>query len=211
MFASQLLPTLRLIKRIGDDASDLELSDGGSITSSESESSDDSEDEFDGNILGLSLSHSATSLMHDGTGVSVSLLADAQAEREFRAEVSASLARAFSEGHSVDNAAVELKTLRMASNVPLRRVREAVVAGIVDLIPIVSDSPARQRAEIAKVMDRWGELINLIGGVDAVETVSVLQVRIITSRIPDIRSPPCFLPWHLAGNTLSSILRFIRP
>ena len=77
----------------------------------------------------------------------------------------------------------------MASNVPLRRVREAVVAGIVDLIPIVSDSPARQRAEIAKVMDRWGELINLIGGVDAVETVSVLQVSIITSRIPDIRSP----------------------
>jgi translation initiation factor eIF-2B subunit epsilon len=76
----------------------------------------------------------------------------------------------------VDNAAVELKTLRMASNVPLRRVREAVVAAIVEKIPIVEGDAAGQKREIFGVVKRWGELIDRIGGVDAVETVSVLQV-----------------------------------
>jgi translation initiation factor eIF-2B subunit epsilon len=72
---------------------------------------------------------------------------------------------------------VELKTLRMASNVPLRRVREAVVAGIVGRIRIVPGDVVAQRKAIANVVGRWGELINKIGGVDGVETVAVLQVR----------------------------------
>lgn len=131
--------------------------------------------------LGLSLKSSASSLGVGSGGAlpntsAVEELAEAQAAREFQAEVGASLARAFAEGHSVDNAAVELKTLRMASNVPLIRVREAVVAGVVELIPLVPDDPAKQRKEIARVVERWGQLINTIGGVDAVETVSVLQV-----------------------------------
>jgi hypothetical protein len=71
---------------------------------------------------------------------------------------------------------VELKTLRMASNVPLRRVREAVVASIVERIPLV-EGAVPQRVEIKKWVDRWGDLINLIGGVDGVETVSILQVN----------------------------------
>jgi len=99
------------------------------------------------------------------------------AESEFRNEVRQSLERAFTEGHSVDNAAVELKTLRMASNVPLTRVREAVVAAIVEHIRLVDDGGAAQRKEIASVISRWGLLIDRIGGVDAVETISALQVR----------------------------------
>lgn len=99
------------------------------------------------------------------------------AESEFRHEVQQSLERAFTEGHSVDNAAVELKTLRMASNVPLTRVREAVVAAIVEHIRLVDDGgAAAQRKEITSVISRWGPLIDRIGGVDPVETVSVLQV-----------------------------------
>lgn len=97
-------------------------------------------------------------------------------EAEFRTEVEQSLERAFAEGHSVDNAAVELKTLRMASNVPLKRVREAVVAAIVEKIPVVEGDMVVQKREIASILKRWGELIDRIGGVDAVETVSVLQV-----------------------------------
>jgi len=97
-------------------------------------------------------------------------------EAEFRTEVEQSLERAFAEGHSVDNAAVELKTLRMASNVPLKRVREAVVAAIVEKIPVVEGDMATQKREIAGVVRRWGELIDRIGGVDAVETIIVLQV-----------------------------------
>ncbi|KAH9001219.1 nucleotide-diphospho-sugar transferase [Lactarius akahatsu] len=101
-------------------------------------------------------------------------------EQEFQIEVRLSLERAFSEGHSLDNASVELKTLRMASNVPLRRVREAVVAGIVENIPLVEDA-VPQRTEINKWVDRWGDLINLIGGVDGVETVSILQYHCASS------------------------------
>ena len=86
-----------------------------------------------------------------------------------------SLARAFAEGHSLDNASVELKTLRMASNVPLRKVREAVVAAIVERIPL-GGGAAEQRKGIADVVERWGELINAIGGVDGVETTTILQV-----------------------------------
>ena len=64
----------------------------------------------------------------------------------------------------------------MASNVPLRRVREAVVAGIVDNIELVENA-AEQRMMIKRCVDRWGELINRIGGADGVETVTILQVR----------------------------------
>ena len=64
----------------------------------------------------------------------------------------------------------------MASNVPLRRVREAVVAGIVDNIELVENA-AEQRMTIKRCVDRWGELINRIGGADGVETVTILQVR----------------------------------
>jgi hypothetical protein len=104
-------------------------------------------------------------------------------EKEFQTEVRLSLDRAFSEGHSLENASVELKTLRMASNVPLRRVREAVVAGIVEGIPLV-EGAAPQRVEITNWVDRWGDLINLIGGVDGIETVSILQVSSLLSDRP---------------------------
>lgn len=102
------------------------------------------------------------------------------AESEFQTEVKQSLDRAFAEGHSIDNAAVELKTLRMASNVPLTRVREAVVGAIVEKIQIVDGGPVAQRKEISAVISRWGGLIDKIGGIDPIETVSTLQVRLVS-------------------------------
>ncbi|KAI0673089.1 nucleotide-diphospho-sugar transferase [Trametes maxima] len=165
------------LMRIGDDASDLELSDEGSTT----------DDDFSDTDTSYSMRSRASS-MTSASGPSFSLnldpstsasaihsLSSAAAETEFRSEVAQSLERAFAEGHSVENAAVELKTLRMASNVPLRRVREAVVGAIVDRVPLVPDDPAAQRAEIARFVRRWGQLIDKIGGVDAVETVEALQ------------------------------------
>lgn len=110
------------------------------------------------------------------TSSAIHSLQAAAAYSEFQAEVIQSLDRAFAEGHSVDNASVELKTLRMASNVPLRKVREAVVAAIVDRIEIVEGDAAKQRVVIGKMVQRWGPLIDRIGGVDPVETVEVLQV-----------------------------------
>ncbi|KAI0362257.1 nucleotide-diphospho-sugar transferase [Trametes cingulata] len=166
------------LMRMGDSASDLELSDEGSTTDDDLSDTDTSYSmrsrassmtSVSGPSLSLSLSDPSaqTSAIHT--------LSSAAAETEFRSEVAQSLERAFAEGHSVENAAVELKTLRMASNVPLRRVREAVVGAIVDRVPLVAGDPAAQRAEIARFVRRWGPLINQIGGVDPVETVEVLQ------------------------------------
>ncbi|KII88609.1 hypothetical protein PLICRDRAFT_689604 [Plicaturopsis crispa FD-325 SS-3] len=172
-------PSNQRLMRIGDDTSDLELSDPGSVTSDE-EDSDSSDGEDSGAIAGSRLG-----LLDASSTTSLPTSDIPSAEAEFRAEVEQSLARAFAEGHSVDNAAVELKTLRMASNVPLERVREAVVKSIVERIQIVDGGAVPQRQEIARVIGRWGELIHKIGGVDAVETVVVLQNHCASSeRMP---------------------------
>ncbi|KAL1745637.1 nucleotide-diphospho-sugar transferase [Schizophyllum fasciatum] len=144
-----------------DDCWDLEVSDEGS--DSADESSDESSD--DESTFSLPTNASQTSLP----------VVEKAAEHEFQKEVAQSLERAFLEGHSVDNAAVELKTLRMASNVPLLRVRESVVAAIVERIPIIAGDPAGQRSRIQHMIIRWGGLINQIGGMDPVETILVLQ------------------------------------
>ncbi|KIK59771.1 hypothetical protein GYMLUDRAFT_44223 [Collybiopsis luxurians FD-317 M1] len=162
--------------RLGDSASDLAFSDPGSESSEEDEESSDEDSEFE-TRLGILPNSSATSISLDAPVRS----SDAMAESEFQNEVKLSLERAFIEGHSVDNAAVELKTLRMASNVPLSRVREGVVSAIVDRIKIIEGGGIPQRQEIASVISRWGPLINKIGGVDAVETISALQSHCASS------------------------------
>ncbi|KDQ60712.1 hypothetical protein JAAARDRAFT_190866 [Jaapia argillacea MUCL 33604] len=174
------------LMRIGDDATDLELSDPGSVTSSEedSESESESDDDFHRRHRRNSSVSSTISLPTPSSEVSLPPL-QAAAYREFRHEVNQSIERAFEEGHSVDNAAVELKTLRMASNVPISKVREAVIAGIVERIKLVADDAVGQRKEIAGVINRWGEMIDKIGGVDAVETVCMLQSHCSSStRMP---------------------------
>ena len=160
----------------GDDFADFVPSDPGSITSDE-EGSEESDD-YDSVSQNASVTSSITSAPSVPNATTTAAFADD--DHEFRTEVRLSLDRAFSEGHSLENASVELKTLRMASNVPLRRVREAVVAGIVERIPLI-EGPVPQRAEIKNWVERWGDLINLIGGIDGAETVSILQVKLLCS------------------------------
>src|SRR5579862_9531806 len=71
---------------------------------------------------------------------------------EFYVEAEDSLARAFLENHSVENATIELKTLRMATNVTFHEVREAIVSA---LLNILVKTPGRARSIFAK----WGELL----------------------------------------------------
>ena len=158
----------------GDNASDLDVSDRGSVSSEDDgddSASDDSTDDDD--------EDSGPDIDDDGDSSVTSIPLVPTTDSEFQMEAKQSLDRAFAEGHSLENAAVELKTLRMASNVPLRRVREAVIAAIVECIKLVPGDSTLQRREIAKVIDRWGELINKIGGVDGVESVEILQVRFL--------------------------------
>lgn len=97
------------------------------------------------------------------------------ASSDFQSECTQSLARAFDEGHTVDNAAIELKTLRMASNVPLPRVREAVVAFLIGRVGEGLSAP-EAKAELKKVLGRWGALVRQIGGYDEAETLLMFQV-----------------------------------
>ncbi|KAJ4488105.1 nucleotide-diphospho-sugar transferase, partial [Lentinula aciculospora] len=161
--------------RLGDSASDLAFSDPGSESSDEESESSGEESDF-GQRLGTLPTSSATSLDTPDGSSTIAI-----AESEFRNEVRLSLERAFTEDHSVDNAAVELKTLRMASNVPLSRVREEVVSAIVERIKIIDGGGAPQRQEILNVVSRWGPLIDKIGGVDPVETVTALQTHCASS------------------------------
>jgi translation initiation factor eIF-2B subunit epsilon len=91
---------------------------------------------------------------------------------DFQSECTQSLKRAFDEEHTIDNAAIELKTLRMASNVPLPQVREAAIAFIIQKL---SDEGAG-RPEVKKMFARWGGLLKQIGGYDEAETLLQFQV-----------------------------------
>ena len=174
--------------RIGDTVSDLEESSDDSGSSSSGSDSDFSDDEdsmsFNAHTplspsSSLSLSPSSSTLPSNKDTIPTLASLEHDAEAEFQHEVRQSLDRAFAENHTVENASVELKTLRMASNVSLTKVRESVIAGIVEQIPLVeSGDSGEQRKEIGSVIKRWGPLIDKIGGIDAVETVSLLQVNL---------------------------------
>ncbi|GAA5887270.1 hypothetical protein JCM6882_002469 [Rhodosporidiobolus microsporus] len=77
-------------------------------------------------------------------------------QSEFVTECLHSLDRSFAENHTVDNAAIELKTLRMASNVPLAEVRAVVVPYILRRCDGATNAAA--------TLDRWGGIVaNLTG------------------------------------------------
>ena len=162
--------------RSGDNASDLDCSDLDSVSCI-----DDEGDESALSEAGDEIEKPGNDSGDSDVDSSVPLVPTT--DSEFQMEAKQSLDRAFAEDHSLENAAVELKTLRMASNVSLKLVREAVIAAIVESVKLVPGNPALQRREIARVVDRWGELINKIGGVDGTESVEVLQVRLRAARI----------------------------
>lgn len=108
----------------------------------------------------------------------LSLLENASSRAvEFESEAQLSLERAFNEGHRIEDAVIELKTLRMSSNVPQRQVLNAVVRFLVEKIQLVEGNVQQQKAAIAKVVQRWGPLLNSLGAADGEETIELLQVR----------------------------------
>nr|GAT47225.1 translation initiation factor eIF-2B subunit epsilon [Mycena chlorophos] len=167
------------LRRIADTGSDLEFSDDDESAPISDDESDSDEDASDDDMLASS-ENDGYDDMEPQTPI-IPGTSNMMQEEEFQSEVKQSLQRAFSEGHTVDNAAVELKTLRMASNVPLERVREAVIAEIVEAIPIVSTGAAAQRKAISGIVGRWGQLVNTIGGVDAIQTLEALQMHCAAS------------------------------
>ncbi|KAF8682647.1 Nucleotide-diphospho-sugar transferase [Rhizoctonia solani] len=149
--------------RLADTCSDIETyeSDQASTLASESESD-------------ISPPISPTSSTSELPGIpSLDSAAD------FQSECTQSLKRAFDEQHTIDNAAIELKTLRMASNVPLPQVRQAVIEFIIQKL---SDEGAG-RPEVKRTFERWGGLLKQIGGYDEAETL--LQFQRVCCKTPE--------------------------
>lgn len=97
------------------------------------------------------------------------------ADADFRFECTQSLDRALEEGHTVENAAIELKTLRMATNVPITAVKEVVITFLVSKIPLSPDA-VTQRKAVNEMIARWGGLLGAIGSESPVESIILLQV-----------------------------------
>jgi len=72
---------------------------------------------------------------------------------EFYLEASESLSRAFKENHSIDNATIELKTLRMATNVTFHEVREAIITALMNVY--ISES-----AQGKGIIKKWAPLLD---------------------------------------------------
>lgn len=77
---------------------------------------------------------------------------------EFHEEASASLSRAFAEGHTIENASIELKTLRMASNVPQGEVRRVVVESLLSTC-VEESNGGKDARKMASWLDRWSPLL----------------------------------------------------
>ncbi|WFD44467.1 translation initiation factor eIF-2B epsilon subunit, GEF [Malassezia psittaci] len=88
---------------------------------------------------------------------------------EFRGEASASLERAFEENHAAENAAIELKTLRMASNVPPSEVRRVAIAFV------LARCDVEQAKQTSDLLDQWGPLLRDVSNDDQVEALAVMQ------------------------------------
>lgn len=101
---------------------------------------------------------------------------------EFRTECLHSLDRSFAENHTVDNAAIELKTLRMASNVALGEVRAVVIPYVLERCD--------GAANAAATLERWGGLIaNLTGESEEamVDCLLVAQEHVAVAGGADVR------------------------
>lgn len=153
-----------------EDGSD----EDGTLTTDEDADSDDD---------GTGMMSSTMLTVQDGQ-TDVEKAAAEERLNEFRDEAQASLERAFEEGHTIDNAAIELKTLRMASNVPLSEVRKIVIAFV-----LRKCDPEKPR-EMVAVLDRWGGLIQTVAQDDQIEALGVVQAFCAT----DAKYTKLFVP-----------------
>lgn len=122
---------------------------------------------------------------------------DGTDDTAFKRECLSSLERSFGEGHTVDNAAIELKTLRMASNVALKDVIGVVVPFLCDQILVKDGAPANEVVNtVNKLVERWGGLVDSLTGRTQggmVEALFFLQEHCSTKEGIHPRLFPAFL------------------
>lgn len=103
------------------------------------------------------------------------------AANSFKSECIQSLERSFAENHTVENASIEIKTLRMASNVPLATVRAVTIPFIL--------SHATNAHAVGALLARWGGLIASLNGEQGamIDCLVVAQQYVAEQREADVR------------------------
>lgn len=166
-YALELLSDMDSCSSIGGDSELLDLWDGASDSDASS-------------------AHSAVgaSLTLDGAEdeTAADLAAAEKRLTDFRAEAAASLKRAFEDGHSTDDASIELKTLRMASNVPLSEVRRTAIKMVFDHCITTAEGQPLAMRHIDKVLSKWAPLLAVISEDDPAECLDMVQVSVIRWR-----------------------------
>lgn len=145
--------------------------DFGSGSDEDSDASDiDGDEDYPTATPGLSTHLDSLTLSGDDAALDEAAASARQAD--FSSEASASLDRAFDEGHTIDNASIELKTLRMASNVPPSSVRRVVVDKLMERCD------ASDVKKTGQWLNRWSPLLNNIGSngpMEGCETILFVQ------------------------------------
>lgn len=168
-------------------------SDSSASTISRSSSSDDLASEGDSDVDAMSDESEPPAV------VGIGALGDSGAtdNMAFKRECLSSLERSFGEGHTVDNAAIELKTLRMASNVALKDVIGVAVPFLCDQIIVAEGAPANEVVnKVNELVERWGGLIDSLTGRTQggmVEALFFLQEHCATKEDVHPRLFPAFL------------------
>ncbi|TIC15326.1 nucleotide-diphospho-sugar transferase [Wallemia mellicola] len=127
------------------------ISNGGS-----DEENDDDEDDINDAVEGLTLENAGK----------------VGAAADFSHECVQSLERAFEEGHTSENAAIELKTLRMASNVQLSQVRKVVIDFCMSRISTTDGQPVKA---VEAVFGRWAQLVIEMTKEDQSQAILIAQ------------------------------------
>lgn len=167
-------------------------SDSSASTISRSSSSDDlaSDGESDGGMSDESEPPAVAGIGALGESAATDDMA-------FKRECLSSLERSFNEGHTVDNAAIELKTLRMASNVALKDVIGVAIPFLCDQIQIKDGASANEVvSSVNELVERWGGLVNSLTGRTQggmVEALFFLQEHCATKEGIHPRLFPAFL------------------
>ena len=92
---------------------------------------------------------------------------------DWKREVQQTLARAISENHSIDIAALELNTLKMAMNITFQNLREVVLPSLLRQVDV-----AKGPQSVNAVFKQWAKLVSRFthGEEDQANVLSILQV-----------------------------------
>lgn len=129
--------------------------------------------------LSISRSDSMDSLSSLDSDVSIDLdkPLNARDSSAFDNELRQSLERAFTEGHPIDNLVIELKTMRMSSNVPISDVRNGFLHYLLSQVPLATspDVPMKERdVVIGPLVKRWGGVVTTLAPLDEADMVEVM-------------------------------------